>query len=91
VLVVFATVACVAWAGVTGDPADLSGAITRDGLAFAMAADFLAFYLLSVVEARARTTGTPWAITLIPLLGLGIFLAFEARRCRARREGCQFP
>jgi hypothetical protein len=83
VLVVFVAIALVVWAGATGSPMDLQRAADSEGFLYAMRVDFLAFWMLSVVEARARTQGTPWAWTLLPLVGLGVFLALEERSRRA--------
>jgi hypothetical protein len=60
-------------------PAAFARVFWTDGFVFPMTFDFLAFWLLSVAEARARARRTPWALTLVPLVGLGLFLALEAR------------
>ncbi len=70
-------------AGGADGPAGFVHAFRTDGFVFPMTFDFLAFWLVSVVEARARTRGTPWALTLVPLVGLGLFLGQEETRRRA--------
>lgn len=70
------------WAAARGDLAELQRVVLSEGFVWAMSWDFVAFWILSVVEARARTRGTPWAITLVPVVGLGVFLAMEARNRR---------
>ena len=72
----------VIWATVVGDLADLPQMFASEGFVWAMTFDFLAFWVLSVAEARVRTRGTPWAITLVPVVGLGVFLAMEERARR---------
>lgn len=75
-------VGAVATGGAAG-PAGFAHAVRTDGFVFPMTFDFLAFWLVSVVEARARTRGTPWAWALLPLVGLGLFLGREELRRRA--------
>lgn len=75
-----AGVVLVVWAAARGDLWDLPRMFATEGFVWSMSFDFVAFWILSVCEARARTRGTPWAITLVPVVGLGVFLALEARR-----------
>jgi hypothetical protein len=77
----------VAWATATGHPMDVYQSASSNAFAFAMAADFLAFWGLSIVEARARAQRTAWQYTLIPLVGLGIFLGMEESRRKASSRG----
>lgn len=82
----FGAASLAAWAVAAGGaegPAGFWQAFRTDGFVFPMTWDFLAFWLVSVIEARARTRGTPWALALAPLVGLGVFLGLEERRRRA--------
>ncbi len=69
-------VALLVWAAATGDPRELARAVAREGFVWTISLLFVAFWALSVVEARARTRGTPWQWALVPL---GVFLALESR------------
>jgi len=73
----------LAWAAIRGDLLDLPRMFLTEGFVWSMSFDFLAFWILSAAEARARTRGTPWTWALLPVVGLGVFLALEARRSRA--------
>ena len=81
--IVFVALFLVAWATASGHPSEIYHAVLTNGVAFAMAGDSLAFWALSILEARERSQRTSWLITIIPLIGLGIFLALE----EARRKG----
>ncbi len=72
-------VALLVWAAATGDIRELGYAVAHEGFVWTMTFDFVAFWLLSIAESRARTRGTPWQWTLVPLVGLGVFLALESR------------
>lgn len=74
--------ALLVWAASHGHPSQLLEAVRSDGFVWSMSVDFLGFWSVSVLEARARSRGTPWQWTLVPLLGLALFLALEAGRGR---------
>lgn len=66
------------WAAATGSPRELLALIPTEGFTWSMTLDFLAFWLLSIVETRARARRAPWWLCTVPLLGLSIVLVIEA-------------
>lgn len=74
-----AAAALLVGAVATGDPRELAHAFATDGFVWAMSWDFLAFWLVSLAEARARSRGTPWWLCAAPLVGTAAFLVLESR------------
>jgi hypothetical protein len=65
-------VGLVGWATVRGSIIAWAGEASADGFIFIMAFDFLAFWLASVLEVRAREG--QWWWTLLPVIGLAVWL-----------------
>lgn len=76
--------ALLAWAAASGDPAEIGRAMLSDGFVWSMSLDFLAFWVTSVAEARARARAAAWQWTLLPLVGLAVWLALEGREGAVR-------
>ncbi|MFT4626484.1 MAG: hypothetical protein ACI8PZ_005161 [Myxococcota bacterium] len=65
--------ALVAWAALFGSPAAWVSEASADGFVFVMAFDFVAFWLVGLLEARARCPRWQWAF--VPVIGLAAAIA----------------